>query len=75
MLGELEEPSKKELALGTIDDMVADYAHYDRRNDDELSKANLNHLIESGELTKKEIIDRFTKAVNEWLGGGRWKVI
>lgn len=63
-----EEQTKKELALGSIDDLVADFAYYDRKDDDELSVDDMVDLIKSGELTQKEIIARFADAVEKWLG-------
>lgn len=59
--------TKKQLALDTITDLVADFLYYDRKNDDELSRENIKTLLESKELTKEEIKEHFNKALDEAL--------
>lgn len=62
--------TKKKLALDSISDLVKNFAYYDRKEDEELSCKDMNDLVTSGELTRGEIVDAFTVAVDEWLGEG-----
>lgn len=57
----------KELALNSIDDLVANFAYYDRKDDEELSSKDLEILIDGGYLTRDEIVERWAKAVDKWL--------
>jgi hypothetical protein len=59
--------NKKQLALDTIPDVVANYLYYDRKNDDELSKEDMKYLIESRILTEAEIITVFTDSLRQHL--------
>lgn len=51
--------TKKELVLATVEDMVTDFLHYDRDNDEDLEHGDIELLIESGELTVEEIVEKF----------------
>lgn len=61
--------SKKQHALDLIQDLIADYLYYDRKEDEDLNRADLNHLIESGELKLEEVVAEFTRYLSEvWEG-------
>lgn len=55
----------KETALSTLTDLVIDYLYYDRKGDEELTQQEMQELIESGELTAAEIVERFTDALDK----------
>ena len=59
--------SLKETALANIKDLVASFSHYDRGDDDELSKDDLEVLIKSDELTRDEILEAFTQELDDWI--------
>ena len=56
----------KELILETVDDLVIDFMLYDRKEDEELNIDNINDAIKNGIITKEEIINQFSKRINEW---------
>ena len=51
--------SKKKHALDVVNDLVADYLYYDRKEDEDLSRDEIDQLFESGELTVEEVVARF----------------
>ena len=51
---------KKSHALNVVSDLVADYLYYNRKEDEDLSCAEMDQLIDSGDLTADEIIERFS---------------
>jgi hypothetical protein len=54
----------RDLILMTIDDMVADFIFYDRKEDEELPRDVLERAVRDGVVTVDEIVDRFkTKLV------------
>src|SRR5258708_6174104 len=59
--------NKKQIALDTVTDLAADFLYYDRKDDDELSREDIKNLLKSKELTKKEIKEHFSKAIDEAL--------
>lgn len=59
--------SRKELILGTIDDLVSNFLYYDRRSDEELPEGAIEETIEEGEITVGEIVKRFREQLKENL--------
>lgn len=57
--------TKKELLLACVDGGAMDIFYYNRGNDDELSVEDVSKLIESGEVTLKEILDTFEARIRE----------
>lgn len=57
----------KELILATVDDLVADFLYYGRKNDEELSVEQLGSALDSGDVTIVELVDRFRTALTEAL--------
>jgi hypothetical protein len=54
----------RDLILMTIDDMVANFIFYDRKEDEELPRDALERAVRDGVVTVDEIVDRFkTKLV------------
>lgn len=51
----------KEIILATIEDLVAELCYYGRKEDEELSEAQLDQAIESGEITIDEMVAEFRK--------------
>ncbi len=57
----------KKVALAKIHDLVTDFLYYDRKEDEELSRIDLENIIEDGTLTYAEIINHFDKyLLEEW---------
>ncbi|RDJ35118.1 MAG: hypothetical protein DWQ19_09800 [Crenarchaeota archaeon] len=57
--------SKKEYALNVVEDLVANYLFYDRKEDEDLSRDDMEQLKSSGELTIQEVVDRFKEALEK----------
>jgi hypothetical protein len=49
----------KEFVLGAIDDLVADFLYYDRKHDKEFPLGEIERLIENGEITIDEMVNKF----------------
>ena len=64
---EFVEFDKKAYALEIISDIVADYLYYNRKEDEDLNRDDMEQLITSGQLTADEIIERFDKYLREAL--------
>jgi hypothetical protein len=58
----------KELILGTVDDMVADFLYYDRKEDEDLPRGAIEAAVESGEVTADEIAAKFRSGLFAGLG-------
>lgn len=57
--------------FATIDDLAIDFVEYGRREDEELSREDLERAIERGKPTIGEIVKRFRSKLLEELGWGR----
>ena len=57
----------KKLILDTIDDMIADFLYYDRKEDDQLPQGAIERAIESGEITEQDIVDAFARSLRQGL--------
>ena len=53
----------KKTAIMTLTDLVSTFAHYGRKDDEELSSDDVRDLLASGELTITEIADVFEKTL------------
>ena len=49
----------KQTILDTIDDLCSDFLYYDRKEDEDLTMELLNKAVEDGEITVKEMVDKF----------------
>ena len=52
---------------GTVKDLVADLLYYDRKEDNSLPRGAIEQAIKDGIITKEEIINVFTKALEDNL--------
>lgn len=57
----------KELILDKVDDLVYDFVHYDRKEDNELPVGAIEKAIANGEIEVGDIISRFTNRLLENL--------
>jgi len=58
---------KKSHALEIIEDLVSDYLYYNRKEDEDLSRKDMEQLITSGDLTAGELVDRFRTEIVEGI--------
>ncbi|TXE18600.1 hypothetical protein ES692_06035 [Psychroserpens burtonensis] len=49
----------KQTILDTIEDLCSDFLYYDRKEDEDLTMELLNKAVEDGEITVKEMVDKF----------------
>jgi hypothetical protein len=62
---------RKQVVLDTVADTALRFAVYDRKDDEELSKDELEELVESGVVTLDEIVEAFRQGLIEaGLGDG-----
>lgn len=52
-------PSRREIILATMSDLVADFLYYDRKEDQNLPRGEIEAAIESGEVTVDELAAAF----------------
>lgn len=57
----------KDKIINAIDDLVADFLYYDRKEDDDLPNGAIESAIERGEITVDEIVDHFRMVVTKSL--------
>lgn len=57
----------KELILNTVDDLVADFLYYGRKEDEELPVGEIEKNIETGNITVEEIVAKFESCLREAL--------
>lgn len=65
---EEEEMSLRETIMVRVDDLVINFVYYDRKEDDELSAADLESAISCGQVTVDEIVERFRVQLREAYG-------
>ena len=56
---------QKEDVLKYVDDLVADFMYYDRKECEELPVGKIQELINSGVITLDEIVERFRHVLIE----------
>ena len=57
--------SRKEHILDTINDLCSDFLYYDRKEDEELGKGEIEEAVENEEITVEEIISKFEEVLYE----------
>jgi len=58
--------TRRELILANANDLARDFLYYDRKEDEELTKGEIQEAVEKGEVTKEEIIEEFKRQLDEW---------
>lgn len=59
----------KEIIEYTIEDLVADFLFYDRKEDEDLPKGAIETAIKKGEITQGQIVNKFAECLAESLEG------
>ena len=60
--------TKKEIILGTIDDLIAKFLYYDRKDDEDLRVYEIEKSIEAEEISLEEIKAKFCECLEKNLG-------
>jgi hypothetical protein len=55
----------KKMILDTVDDMVADFLYYKRKEDEDLPVGAIEKAIREGKITKEDIVIRFAQQLRE----------
>jgi hypothetical protein len=53
----------KELILDYVDDLVSDFLYYDRKDDEQLRRGDIENAIESGEISIDDIVNKFRECL------------
>lgn len=51
----------------TLDDLVSNFLYYDRKEDEELPRGEIEAAVAAGEITVDEMVERFAKGLNKRL--------
>lgn len=49
----------RQIILDTVTDLAADFAHYDRKEDEELPRGAIEAAVQQGEISIDEIVTHF----------------
>lgn len=63
-----EPSSRREVIMLTVSDLVADFLWYDRKEDEELPRGEIEDAITAGEVTVDEVVEEFRAKLVERLG-------
>jgi len=58
---------RREIILGTVDDLVSDFLYYDRKESESLPRGAIDDAVKAGEVTVDEIVEQFRKCLVEGL--------
>jgi hypothetical protein len=53
--------------LTAIDDLVASFIYYDRKEDEDLPRGDIEAAVEAGEITQEQMVQAFSAALREAL--------
>jgi hypothetical protein len=59
--------SRKELILGRVSDCVASLLYYDRKEDEELPRGEIESAVRAGEISLIEIERQFSERLREGM--------
>jgi hypothetical protein len=57
----MDNRSRRDIILGTVSDLVANFLYYDRKGDEDLPRGQIEEAIENKEITADEIVELFKK--------------
>jgi hypothetical protein len=60
-------PDRKQQILDVVDDCVSDLLYYDRKEDEDLPRGEIEKAIQAGEITAQDIADHFAKVLHAAL--------
>lgn len=58
---------EKKYIFDLIDDLVADFLYYDRKEDEKVPRGMIERLVRSGEISRGEIAGRFRETFEKCL--------
>ena len=63
--------SRRQLILDTTSDLAIDFVAYDRRDDEDLGRGEIEEAITKGEITVDEIVAHFRESLKRELAPPR----
>ena len=63
----MEQETRRQRILSTTTDLVSMFLYYDRKDDEELPRGEIEAAIEADEITAEEIAEAFTTRLYEKL--------
>lgn len=66
-MNKIKKNNKRDLILGTIEDLISDFLYYDRKEDEELLRGDIEEAIKSGEITVEEMVEKFSNDLKKYL--------
>jgi hypothetical protein len=61
------ERSRADRILGTVESMIADFLYYDRKEDEDLPRGEIEAAVEAGEVTVDQIVEQFSTELRKHL--------
>lgn len=58
---------RRELILGAVEDLVADFLYYDRKEDEDLPRGAIEAAVQASDPSYHEIVGQFAKSLHEGL--------
>ncbi len=58
---------KKQVILSRVKDLIADYLYYDRKEDEELQRGEIELALKAGILSRDDIVREFERQLNKGL--------
>ncbi len=58
---------RADLILLTLQDLVSNFLYYDRKEDEELPRGEIEDAIEAGEISLDEIVAKFREELEKYL--------
>jgi len=59
--------SRRKTIINTVTDLVSDFLYYDRKEDEELSRGDIEAAIRQGDITLDEIVQVFRGKIEEHM--------
>ena len=53
--------------FGTVDDLVADFLYYDRKEDEDLPREAIDDAVREGVVTVDEVVAKFRQCLTDGL--------
>lgn len=57
--------TRKELIQAKISDFISDFMYYDRKEDEDLPRGEIEDAVNKGEITVAELVSQFERELRE----------
>lgn len=65
-INKLSADDEREIVFAAVEDCAKEFLKYGRKDDEDLSEADLNRIVYSGKVDKEEIVNVFEKCIMDW---------